>query len=128
VTAARVRAWLLRAWVALVFAYLLLPVVVVALASFSRTSYLTVPPKGLTLRWFAAVLGDPDYVHSHRLQRGAGRGRDGGILAVGVAASYALLRRRVPGGAVVSALLNAPLIFRAWWGGSRCCSSTRWCT
>jgi len=111
VTAARVRAWLLRAWVALVFAYLLLPVVVVALASFSRTSYLTVPPKGLTLRWFAAVLGDPDYVHAIVFSVGLAVVATGGSLAVGVAASYALLRRRVPGGAVVSALLNAPLIF-----------------
>jgi putative spermidine/putrescine transport system permease protein len=111
VTAARVRAWLLRAWVALVFAYLLLPVIVVALASFSRTSYLTVPPKGLTLRWFAAVLGDPDYVHAIVFSVGLAVVATVGSLAVGVAASYALLRRRVPGGAVVSALLNAPLIF-----------------
>ena len=110
-TAARVRAWLLRAWVALVFAYLLLPVVVVALASFSRTSYLTVPPKGLTLRWFAAVLGDPDYVHAIVFSVGLAVIATVGSLGVGVAASYALLRRRVPGGAVVSALLNAPLIF-----------------
>ena len=110
-TAARVRAWLLRAWVALVFAYLLLPVIVVALASFSRTSYLTVPPKGLTLRWFAAVLGDPDYVHAIVFSVGLAVVATVGSLAVGVAASYALLRRRVPGGAVVSALLNAPLIF-----------------
>jgi putative spermidine/putrescine transport system permease protein len=111
VTAARVRAWLLRAWVALVFAYLLLPVIVVALASFSRTSYLTVPPKGLTLRWFAAVLGDPDYVHAIVFSVGLAVVATVGSLAVGVAASYALLLRRVPGGAVVSALLNAPLIF-----------------
>jgi ABC-type spermidine/putrescine transport system permease subunit II len=37
VTAARLRAWLLRVWVALVFGFLMLPVVVIALASFSRT-------------------------------------------------------------------------------------------
>ena len=43
--AARVRAWLLRVWVALVYAFLMLPVVVIVLASFSRTSYLTVPPR-----------------------------------------------------------------------------------
>lgn len=110
-TAAQVRGWLLRTWVALVFAYLLLPVVVVALASFSRTSYLTVPPKGLTLRWFSAVLGDPDYIHAIVFSLGLALVATVGSLAVGVAASYALLRRRVPGGAVVSALLNAPLIF-----------------
>ncbi len=110
-TAAQLRGWLLRTWVTLVFAYLLLPVVVVALASFSRTSYLTVPPKGLTLRWFSAVLGDPDYIHAIVFSLGLALVATAGSLAVGVAASYALLRRRVPGAAVVSALLNAPLIF-----------------
>ena len=63
-TAARVRTWLLRAWVTLVFGFLMLPVVVIALASLSRTSYLTVPPRGLTLNWFTKVLGDPEYVHA----------------------------------------------------------------
>ena len=110
-TAAQLRGWLLRTWVTLVFAYLLLPVVVVALASFSRTSYLTVPPKGLTLRWFSVVLGDPDYIHAIVFSLGLALVATVGSLAVGVAASYALLRRRVPGAGVVSALLNAPLIF-----------------
>ena len=110
-TAARLRGWLLRGWVALVFAFLMLPVVVVALASFSRTSYLTVPPKGLTLRWFAAVLGDPEYVHAIGFSLILAGIATAGSLGAGVAASYALIRRSVPGGAMVSALLNAPLIF-----------------
>jgi ABC-type spermidine/putrescine transport system permease subunit II len=37
VTAARLRAWLLRVWVALVYGLLNHPVVVIALASFVRT-------------------------------------------------------------------------------------------
>ena len=49
-------------WVLLVYAFLLLPVVVVVMAAFSATSYLSVPPKGLTLRWFLQVLGDPAYL------------------------------------------------------------------
>jgi putative spermidine/putrescine transport system permease protein len=111
VTAGRLRAWLLGTWVAVVFAFLMLPVVVVALASFSRTSYLTVPPKGLTLRWFGAVLGDPEYVSAIGFSVGLAMAATAGSLAAGVAASYALVRRRVPGGALVSALLNAPLVF-----------------
>ena len=110
-SAARVRAWLLRAWVTLVFGFLLLPVVVVALASFSRTSYLTVPPQGVTLRWFGAVLADPEYVHAIVWSVGLAVVATIGSLTAGVAASYALIRRRVRGGALVSALLNAPLIF-----------------
>lgn len=110
-TATRVRGWLLRTWVALVFGFLMLPVVVIALASFSRTSYLTVPPKGLTLRWFGAVLGDPEYLHAIGFSLALAVLATVGSLVAGVAASYALLRRRVPGGALVSAVLNAPLIF-----------------
>jgi len=111
VTAARLRGWLLRLWVALVFGYLMLPVVVIALASFSRTSYLTVPPKGLTLRWFGAVLGDPEYVSAMVMSLILALVATAGSLVAGVAASYALIRRRVRGGALVSALLNAPLVF-----------------
>ena len=110
-TAARLRGWLLRLWVALVFGYLMLPVVVIALASFSRTSYLTVPPKGLTLRWFGAVLGDPEYVHAMVLSLVLALVATAGSLVTGLAASYALIRRRVRGSALVSALLNAPLVF-----------------
>jgi putative spermidine/putrescine transport system permease protein len=98
-------------WVALVFGFLMLPVVVIALASFSRTSYLTVPPRGVTLRWFGAVLGDPEYVHAIGFSLILALVATAGSLAAGVAASYALIRRRLPGGALVSALLNAPLIF-----------------
>jgi putative spermidine/putrescine transport system permease protein len=111
VTAARVRGWLLRGWVALVFAFLMLPVVVVALASFSRTSYLTVPPRGLTLHWFTQVLGDPEYVQAIGFSVLLAVVATAGAVGAGVAASFALIRRRVPGGALVSALLNAPLVF-----------------
>jgi putative spermidine/putrescine transport system permease protein len=111
VRAAQLRGWLLRLWVALVFAFLMLPVVVIALASFSRTSYLTVPPKGVTLRWFGAVLGDPEYVHAIAFSLILALVATAGSLVAGVGASYALIRRRLPGGALVSALLNAPLIF-----------------
>jgi putative spermidine/putrescine transport system permease protein len=110
-SARRVRAWLLGAWVTLVLGFLMLPVVVVVLASFSQTSYLTVPPRGLTLRWFGAVLGDPEYVHAIVFSLVLAVIATLGSVITGVAASYALLRRRVPGAALVSALLDAPLVF-----------------
>jgi putative spermidine/putrescine transport system permease protein len=110
-TAARLRNWLLRLWVTLVFGYLMLPVLVIALASFSRTSYLTVPPKGVTLRWFGAILADPEYLHAIAFSVALALVATAGSLVAGVAACYALIRRRVRGGALVSALLNAPLVF-----------------
>ena len=111
-TAARVRTWLLRGWVALVLDFLTLPAVVIALASFSRTSYLTVPPRGLTLRWFAAVLGDAEYVHAigfsvvlrTRRDDRVGRGRGGRVVRADPAAAWPAAPGSPP-------LLNAPLVF-----------------
>jgi putative spermidine/putrescine transport system permease protein len=97
--------------VALVFGFLMLPVVVVVLASLSRTSYLTVPPRGVTLRWFETVLRDPEYLHAIGVSLVLAVVATAGSLVAGVAASYALLRRRVPGRAFLGALLNAPLVF-----------------
>ena len=112
-TAARLRGWLLRAWVALVVAFLMLPVVVVALASLSRTSYLTVPPRGLTLHWFTVVLADPEYLQAIGGSLLLAAVATVGALGTGVAASFALVRRRVPGAGLIGALLNAPLVFPA---------------
>jgi putative spermidine/putrescine transport system permease protein len=111
VTAARVRGWLLRLWVALVMGFLMLPVVVIALASLSRTSYLTVPPRGLTLQWFTRVLADAEYVHAIGFSVLLALVATAGSLATGVAASFALVRRRVHGAGAIAALLNAPLVF-----------------
>ena len=110
-TAARVRGWLLRLWVALVMGFLMLPVVVIALASLSRTSYLTVPPRGLTLHWFTVVLADAEYVHAIGFSVLLALVATAGSLATGVAASFALVRRRVHGAGAIAALLNAPLVF-----------------
>ena len=55
--------------------------------------------------------GRPRVRSRHRLERGARRRGDHRLAHGGRGGSYALIRRRVRGGALVSALLNAPLIF-----------------
>ena len=47
--------------------FLQVPVIVVVLAAFSTTSYLTIPPQGLTLAWFGKVLSDPTYLSAIRM-------------------------------------------------------------
>jgi putative spermidine/putrescine transport system permease protein len=109
--AADARRWALGAYATLVFAFLLFPVVVIMLAAFSTTSYLTVPPKGLTLRWFGEVLGNREYVDAIIFSLMLAVASAVGSLAVGIAASYALIRRVVPGASLVSSVLMAPLVF-----------------
>jgi len=109
--APRLRRAGLGIWVVLVYAFLLAPVIVVMLASLSTTSYLTVPPEGVTLRWFLEVLEDPSYIDAILFSLLLALIATAGSLFLGTAAAYALLRRAVPGSEAISALLMAPLVF-----------------
>ena len=50
----RAGSWLLRAGIGGVFAFLLAPVVVVAITSIGESAVLSVPPSGFSLRWYEA--------------------------------------------------------------------------
>ncbi len=93
-----------------VVGFLQLPVLVVMLAAVSTTSYLTIPPQGLTLAWFGKVLSDPTYLAAIRLSLTLACAATALSLLLGVAAAYALYRKAVPGAEAVSAVLMAPLI------------------
>ncbi|MDR5798102.1 ABC transporter permease [Caballeronia sp. LZ008] len=56
------RTWLLPAYVALVLAFLVLPVCLVIPMSVSETSYLKFPPTGFTLKWFAGFFASPEWI------------------------------------------------------------------
>lgn len=56
--------WLLGAFCALICAYLLAPIVVVVGASFNAGPFLTFPPHGLSLRWFATFLQNPVFLQA----------------------------------------------------------------
>jgi putative spermidine/putrescine transport system permease protein len=94
-----------------VIVFLQVPVVVVVLAAFSRTSYLTIPPRGLTIAWFAKVLNDPDYLAAIRLSMVLAVSSTAISLVLGTAAAYALFRRLLPAADAIVALLMTPLVF-----------------
>lgn len=96
------------AW--LVILFLQIPVLVVVLASFSTTSYLTIPPQGWTLRWFGKVLSDPNYLSAIRMSLVLAFGSTILSLALGTAAAYALHRKALPGSEAITAFLMAPLV------------------
>ena len=110
-SAAGARRVALGAYVTLVLIFLMLPVLVIVLAAFTATSYLTIPPKGLTLKWFVQVLADRDYVAALLYSLKLAFVTTVSALLIGTLAAYALVRRRVPGAAIVSGLLMAPLAF-----------------
>jgi putative spermidine/putrescine transport system permease protein len=96
--------------VGLVVVYLIFPVFVVVLISFSSANFLDFPPPGLSLQWYAKILNNPDWVRSFwvtlRVSLLAA------ILAtlLGVPAAFALVRYAFRGKAAVNALILAALI------------------
>jgi putative spermidine/putrescine transport system permease protein len=96
-----------------VVVFLQVPVIIVVLAAFSTTSYLTIPPRGLTLAWFGKVLSDPTYLAAIRMSLFLATGSTAISLVLGVAAAYALFRKILPGSDAITSLLMAPLILPA---------------
>lgn len=95
----------------LVLAFLNAPTLVIMLAAFNATTYLTIPPQGLTLHWFAAVLNDTSYLQAIGTSLLLAVAATAVSLLLGVAASYALHHRMFPGREMVISLVMAPLVF-----------------
>jgi putative spermidine/putrescine transport system permease protein len=107
----RWRARGLAAFAALMLGFLMLPVVVVVLASFTNTSYLTIPPKGLTLRWYGQVFGDPEYIDALWFSLLLAVVVTAVSIVLGTMAAWALARRNVPAAPAITGLLMSPLAF-----------------
>jgi putative spermidine/putrescine transport system permease protein len=93
-----------------VLVFLALPILIVALLSFSSASYLTFPPPAFGLRWYEAYLGSRDWLASTWLSL---------VIAVfvvilatglGTLAALGLTRLRGPVRAIVLSLIVSPLI------------------
>ncbi|VTU45672.1 MULTISPECIES: ABC transporter permease [unclassified Variovorax] len=90
--------------------FLQLPVLVVMLAAFSKTAYLTIPPQGLTLHWFDVVLRDSEYLSATWTSLWLACAATAAALVLGLAAAYALHRKMVPAAAALTSVMMAPLI------------------
>lgn len=100
---------LLVAYTALLSFFLIAPVLVVMVASFTAGDFVMFPPSGFSLRWFTQVLGDPEFIkplwNSVRL----------GVMAtvisslLAIPAALALVRGSPPGLRWIEAFLLSPL-------------------
>jgi len=93
--------------------FLQLPVPIVVLAALNTTSYLKIPPDGLTLEWFSQILIDPQYLSAIQLSVILAMGSTIMSLLMGVPAAYALYKGRLPVSGAISSFLMGPLIFPA---------------
>jgi putative spermidine/putrescine transport system permease protein len=99
--------WLL---VGAVLAFLALPIVVIAILSFTSGQYLVFPPPGLSLRWHAAVLRSPEWQGALAVSFRVALLTTAVSTILSVMTALALTRGTFRGKRAVYALVLAPLI------------------
>ncbi|MCW3473209.1 ABC transporter permease [Limobrevibacterium gyesilva] len=90
------------------YGFLLSPLLLVCLLSFSADDYLTFPPSGWSLRWFGALVANGAMLQAARTSLLLASVVTLLALAAGLPAALAVARGWVPG--AVAALLSAPLL------------------
>jgi putative spermidine/putrescine transport system permease protein len=97
----------------LVALYLLAPLAIVVIVSFSAAAFLQFPPPGLSLRWYANLFADPDWTRSIAISIEILIPASLTATVLGTAAAYALARGRIPGATIISACLMLPIVVPA---------------
>jgi putative spermidine/putrescine transport system permease protein len=110
---------LLRLWCGLVFAFLLSPIAIIVLTSFTGGEIIRFPPVEYSLRWYAKVLQHlidapgvkPGLATAFFMSLRVGLIVAAGATAAGVLAAYALYRQRFRGMALLRQYFLLPLMF-----------------
>ncbi|OKL43037.1 ABC transporter permease [Pseudovibrio exalbescens] len=102
--------FLVRGWAFLVYLFMFLPVAVVVLLSFNASQFGSFPMTGVSLRWFAELFSNEAILRAFRTSFILGLCTAMISTVLGVLASMALVRYKVPGRAVISMLLIAPIL------------------
>lgn len=100
----------LKIFAGLVFFFLVLPLIVVVLASFSPTALVVFPPKGFSLKWYQNIFNS-----STNFLSGFGDSMSVGLTAtaidvvLGIAAALSVGRYKFKGRAFLSAFFSSPM-------------------
>jgi putative spermidine/putrescine transport system permease protein len=99
----------LRVWVALVLAFLFVPIALIVLYAFNRSNIESWPISGFSLHWFALAWDDPQVRSAFLLSLRVGLFATALALLLGSAVAYALHQFRFFGREAISLLLVLPL-------------------
>ena len=101
---------LLVAACALVYLFLMLPLLVVFPISLSSAPYMQFPPPGLSWQWYERYLDDPQWIDATWRSLQVGGATAALALALGVPLAFALVRGRFAGRAILDRVALAPII------------------
>jgi len=92
------------------YAVVLTPIFFVCWLSFFANEIVTFPPRGYTLRWFAHIFDQNNFVSGFLTSLQVGVAAMVGGIVLGVPASLVLARRNFPGREAINTLLVMPLV------------------
>jgi putative spermidine/putrescine transport system permease protein len=95
---------------ALVGIYLIAPLVIVLVISFSSASFLRFPPPGYSLRWYTNLMNDPAWLDAIGVSVQVLLPTAFLSTALGTAAAYALVRGNIRGAGLIGAFLLTPMV------------------
>ena len=93
-----------------VMIFILLPVVFIALYAFNETAYLSLPPQGFTLRWFAKFFANVRFREALASSLSIAFAVTPAALLVALPAAVALVRYRFAGREFVNLAVMSPLV------------------
>jgi putative spermidine/putrescine transport system permease protein len=96
--------------VIVLFVFLLAPVLLVIPMSFSADATMGFPPSGWSTIWYGRLLADGAMMAAFRTSLLLGAATTILAIAIGLPASYALVRKSPPGGRMLYGLFTAPLL------------------
>jgi ABC-type spermidine/putrescine transport system permease subunit II len=99
-----------KALVGVEMVFLLFPVMVVVVISFSALEFLTFPPPAYSLRWYRAVLDDPGWISAFLLTLQVASLTTILSCLIGVPAGFAMARHLGASGGLFSAVMLSALI------------------
>ncbi len=94
----------------LVLVFLMAPLLIVVPVSFSDSTLLRFPPRGFSLRWYEAYLGDPAWLMATEVSLKVGVIVATLSVVLGTLTALGITRGRFPGRALVQAFVLSPLI------------------
>jgi mannopine transport system permease protein len=102
--------FILNGFVGLILIFLLLPTLIVIPMSVGEAAFIEFPPRGFTLKWYRAFLGDADWMNAAWFSLKIAFATTIASTVIGTMASLALVRGKLPGASAIQALTLAPLV------------------
>jgi putative spermidine/putrescine transport system permease protein len=97
--------------------FLLAPIAIVVVFAVNPTPYISFPPVGFTLVWFAKFFANPDFINALWLSLKVAAAVLVLSMLIGATAALALARGNLPGARLVTALFMSPLMLPAMLTG-----------